>query len=85
MQGPIGVDNSEVINLEMERDLKRKHRHLQAKSHGAGVDQESDDSENMPENERENCQNEKLLNRLYKAADLDKDQHQVRFANQENN
>jgi len=38
MQGPIGVDNSEVINLEMERDLKRKHRHLQAKSHGAGID-----------------------------------------------
>ena len=24
MQGPIGVDNSEVINLEMERDLKKK-------------------------------------------------------------
>lgn len=31
MMGPIGVDNSEVINLEMERDLKRKHKHLQAK------------------------------------------------------
>ena len=83
MQGPIGVDNSEVINLEMELDLKRKHRHLQAKSHGP-AGEESDDSENLPEDERENCQNEKLLNRLYKAADLDKEQHQVRFANQEN-
>jgi hypothetical protein len=28
MQGPIGVDNSEVINLEMERELKRRTKNL---------------------------------------------------------
>lgn len=28
LQGPIGVDNSEVINLEMEREHKRKSKHL---------------------------------------------------------
>ncbi len=28
LQGPIGVDNSEVINLEMERELKRRTKNL---------------------------------------------------------
>ena len=27
-QGPIGVDNSEVINLEMEKELRRKVRNM---------------------------------------------------------
>lgn len=26
--GPIGVDNSEVINLEFEKDFKSRHRHI---------------------------------------------------------
>lgn len=68
MQGPIGVDNSEVINLEMERELKRRHKNL--------VQQKADeeDSEDLNEEDRENLGNEKLLNRLYKAADLDNQQ-----------
>jgi hypothetical protein len=28
LQGPIGVDNSEVINLEMERELRRRTANL---------------------------------------------------------
>jgi hypothetical protein len=28
LQGPIGVDNSEVINLEIEREYKLKNKHL---------------------------------------------------------
>jgi len=28
MQGPIGVDNSEVINLKMEQELKRRTKNL---------------------------------------------------------
>lgn len=68
MQGPIGVDNSEVINLEMERDLKRKHKHLTQNPNAT----DEEDSDNLPEDERENLGNERLLNRLYKAADLDK-------------
>ena len=28
MAGPIGVDNSEVINIEQERELRRKNRKL---------------------------------------------------------
>lgn len=79
MQGPIGVDNSEVINLEMERELKRKHKHLNPSAHA-----DEEDSDNLPEDERENLGNERLLNRLYKAANLDKGEQHVRFANQEN-
>jgi hypothetical protein len=26
--GPIGIDNSEVINLEMENDFKKKNKHI---------------------------------------------------------
>jgi hypothetical protein len=28
LQGPIGVDNSEVINLEMEQELKKRNKNL---------------------------------------------------------
>lgn len=28
MAGPIGVDNSEVINLEYENEFKSKHKHI---------------------------------------------------------
>ena len=27
-QGPIGIDNSEVINLEMENEFKKKNQHI---------------------------------------------------------
>lgn len=26
--GPIGIDNSEVINLEMENEFKKKNKHI---------------------------------------------------------
>ena len=50
----------------MERELKRKHKHLTAKA-------DDEDSDDLPDDERENLGNERLLNRLYKAADLDKE------------
>jgi len=28
LMGPIGVDNSEVINIEMERELKKRNKYL---------------------------------------------------------
>lgn len=28
LQGPIGVDNSEVINLEIEKDVEKRNRYL---------------------------------------------------------
>ena len=28
LSGPIGVDNSEVINIEMERELRKRNRYI---------------------------------------------------------
>lgn len=77
LQGPIGVDNSEVINLEIEREYKRKNKHLTNDPHGEQAD---DDEEDQTQEERENQNNAKLLDRLYKAANIE---HQavVRFSN----
>lgn len=66
LQGPIGVDNSEVINLEMERELRKRTKNL-ANHNQEVVDEEED----MTEEEIENLKNEKLLNRLYRAADIE--------------
>lgn len=81
MQGPIGVDNSEVINLEMEREHKRKSKNLA--NHNAGATDNEDDEEGLCDEDRENLKNQKLLNRLYRAADMDNqqpDNQQVRFS-----
>ena len=68
LQGPIGVDNSEVINLEIEREYKRKNKHL-TNDHNA--EKEEEEGENMTSEERENITNAKLLDRLYKAANIE--------------
>lgn len=81
LQGPIGVDNSEVINLEMEREHKRKSKNLA--NHNAAATDNEDDEEGLCDEDRENLKNQKLLNRLYRAADMDNqqpDNQQVRFS-----
>ena len=72
LQGPIGIDNSEVINLEIEKDVEKRNRYLQQlvrkqTSEVSEVDEESDMSGDEQANE--NRTNEKLLKRLYKAAE----------------
>lgn len=76
MQGPIGVDNSEVINLKMEQELKRRTKNLA--NHNAAQTDDDEDSDGLNEEEREHLNNEKLLSRLYKAADIEHDA-KVRF------
>ena len=82
LRGPIGVDNSEVINLEQEKELKKRDQYYanladkhSSKQTGDSDDDEylSEDEQNMDEQERENVANEKLLKRLYKAAQADID------------
>jgi len=75
LYGPIGVDNSEVINIEMERELRRRNRYIaslygeKAIEKGEGEDSEDGyDEDGLKPEERENLENEKLLQRLYKAA-----------------
>jgi len=66
LYGPIGVDNSEVINIEMERELRRRNRYIASlygekqMNEGDGSDNEFDEDGLKPE-ERENLENEKLL------------------------
>lgn len=81
LRGPIGVDNSEVINLEQERELKKRDQYYAnladqkpSKQSGESDDEFGDDDEmHMDEQDRENLANEKLLKRLYKAAQADLD------------
>ena len=49
LNGPIGVDNSEVINLEQERDLKKRDKYYanlaeqrQSKNTGSNSDDENE-------------------------------------------
>lgn len=46
----------------MERELRKRNKHLLPET------QDAPDEEDLEEEERENLQNEKLLNRLYAAS-----------------
>jgi hypothetical protein len=74
LQGPIGIDNSEVINLEIEKDVEKRNRYLaqlvrKPTSEVSEIDEESE--MDGDEQANENRTNEKLLKRLYKAAERD--------------
>jgi len=66
--GPIGVDNSEFINIEMERDLRKRNRYI-ANLYGDGKQQNEGENEDdgeldedgLTREERDNVENEKLL------------------------
>ena len=83
LRGPIGVDNSEVINLEQERELKKRDQYYanlagQKDSKNTGDSDDDDeyadeDEVGLDEQERENLANEKLMKRLYKAAQAEID------------
>ncbi len=65
--GPIGVDNSELINIEMEEEYKEKNQHLLNLVSGGNkgeISAYSEDKENMDANEV----NAKLLARLTAMA-----------------
>jgi hypothetical protein len=79
LQGPIGIDNSEVINLEIEKDVEKRNRYLaqlvrKPTSEVSEIDEESE--MDGDEQANENRTNEKLLKRLYKAAERDIEQDQ---------
>ena len=73
-----------MINLEQERELKKRNQYvanLATKKKQAAGDSEDegdpdDEEAEMDEQERENMVNEKLLKRLYKAAQDEIDQEQ---------
>lgn len=56
--GPIGVDNSELINLEMEKEFRNKNQHILELAHGKRQETEGEDDETHDK------ENDKFLNRL---------------------
>lgn len=68
LYGPIGVDNSEVINIEAERELRQRNRYIAGlygeKQHDGALSEGEDgpvDEDGFTQVERENLENEKLL------------------------
>lgn len=47
-QGPIGIDNSELINLEFEKEFKEKHKHI-FKLNDATMQPDEDELNKNPE------------------------------------
>jgi hypothetical protein len=92
LQGPIGIDNSEVINLEIEKDVEKRNRYLaglvrKQTSEVSEVDEDVDSNAEKDAGDKESRANEKLLKRLYKAAerDIQQDQgHEVAEVNSKN-
>lgn len=81
LQGPIGIDNSEVINLEIEKDVEKRNRYLaglvrKQTSEVSEVDEDVDSNAEQDAGDKESRANEKLLKRLYKAAERDIQQDQ---------
>lgn len=64
--GPIGVDNSELINIEIEDEYKAKQAYIEHLMGGKGKGFSSDQSD--LKDDKENMNNERLLARLTNAA-----------------
>ena len=65
LYGPIGVDNSEVINIEAERELRQRNRYIAGlygeKQHDGALSEGEDgpvDEDGFTQVERENLENE---------------------------
>lgn len=54
--GPIGIDNSEVINLEVEKEVQKRNRYLANLSgkNGTSEDQEGEDDSDQEDTEGNN-------------------------------
>jgi hypothetical protein len=69
--GPIGIDNSEFINIEIEDEFRQKNQYLQNLVEGGHkkTTEDEDDSDNEThEGNKENQNNQRLLDRLSTAA-----------------
>jgi hypothetical protein len=63
LQGPIGIDNSEVINLEIEKDVEKRNRYLaglvrKQTSEVSEVDEDVDSNAEIEQNNKESKANE---------------------------
>lgn len=65
--GPIGVDNSELINLEIEDEFRERHHYIDNLMGGKPAQNRMTD-ESISKEDKENLKNERLLQRLTNAA-----------------
>jgi hypothetical protein len=71
--GPIGVDNSELINIEIEEEYKQKNQYIEHLMHGK---KSGDKSSYIGSSEdKENHHNERLMQRLTDAANIHHDNY----------
>ena len=77
--GPIGVDNSELINIEIEEEYKEKNQYIQNLVSGKQKKGTNDKSQmstnNASEQNKENITNDRLMQRLTKAANSNQNNH----------
>lgn len=70
--GPIGVDNSELINIEIEDEYRAKNQYLESLVKGKkslqNINESNIDHSQMKNDNKENEDNQRLLDRLTVAA-----------------
>lgn len=64
--GPIGVDNSELINMELEEEFKARNQYIENLVNGGKARLAYQESQQQEDKENQN--NQKLLERLTSAA-----------------
>ena len=63
--GPIGVDNSELINIEIENEFKERNQYIQNLVEGNKGEDSTDPTQSE---DKENKNNNRLMQRLTQAA-----------------
>jgi len=66
--GPIGVDNSELINLEIEDEFREKQHYIDNLMGGKPAQKKLTSDGSISKEDKENLKNERLLQRLTIAA-----------------
>jgi hypothetical protein len=52
--GPIGIDNSEVINIEVEKEVQKRNRYLANLADNKGTSENQDEEDDSGEETEEN-------------------------------
>jgi hypothetical protein len=52
--GPIGIDNSEVINIEVEKEVQKRNRYLANLADNKGTSENQDEDDDSGEETEEN-------------------------------
>ena len=65
--GPVGVDNSELINIEIEHEYRQKNQYIQKLVNG-GITTDNSENGVSHDNKENMIDNQRLMDRLTVAA-----------------